>query len=262
MSNQFIKTLLAKAPSRCPATETSAAPFPGEQIPSRLERSRDNVGRQFKQLRQNTPAVFTLRHYGTLQPRRDWPISGISSLLQLFPACDWFCGTQRIGGSGGGRFPPLLFLSSLDDGTQGHWEEARVADLFVFQMENPRQPHRLSRCWLDSDRLPLFGGCACKINPARLKPDVLARGSGGPGMGSGSLGTRGQLPASAERAGHVEVWPAGPAVPESEHLGIQSRNSPLSSPHPRVFTEHFGKLRPGERRGAEQFRTQVSVRCS
>lgn len=100
MSNQFIKTLLAPHPPHCPATETSAAPFPGEQIPSWLERSRDNVGRQFKQLQQNTPAVFTPRHYYTFQPRRDWPISGISSLLQLFPTCNWFCGTQREGGWG------------------------------------------------------------------------------------------------------------------------------------------------------------------
>ena len=99
-SNQFIKTFLATtpAPPRCPAPETLAAPFPGEQIPSRLERSRDNVGRQFKQLRQNIPAVFALCHYYTFQPRRDWPISGISSLLQLFPTCNWFCGTQREGG--------------------------------------------------------------------------------------------------------------------------------------------------------------------
>lgn len=77
----------------------------------------------------------------------------------------------------GRRFPQLLFLFSfLDDGTQGHWEEARVGDLFVFQMENPRQPRRLSRCWLDSVRLPHFGGCTCKISSARLKPDVLVGG--------------------------------------------------------------------------------------
>lgn len=113
MSNQFIKTLLANSPSCCPATETSAAPFPGERIPSRLERSWDNVGRQFKQLRQNTPAVFTLCHYYTFQPRQDWPISGISSLLQLFPTCNWFCGTQREGGwGGGGQFAVIFFLHS------------------------------------------------------------------------------------------------------------------------------------------------------
>lgn len=93
-----LKLSLPTPPSLCPVTETSAAPFPREQIPSWLERSWDNVGRQFKQLRQNTPVLFTLCHYYTFQPQQDWLLSGISSLLQLFPTCNWFCGTQREGG--------------------------------------------------------------------------------------------------------------------------------------------------------------------
>lgn len=166
MSNQFIKTLLANSPSCCPATETSAAPFPGERIPSRLERSWDNVGRQFKQLRQNTPAVFTLCHYYTFQPRQDWPISGISSLLQLFPTCNWFCGTQREGGwGGGGQFAVIFFLHSSSPppptsggGTQRPREEAGVRDLFVFQMETPSWPCGLSSCRQDLVPLRCFGG--------------------------------------------------------------------------------------------------------
>lgn len=73
VSNQFINTLLARPPPRCPAPETSAAPFPGEQIPSRLERSRANVGRQFKQLgrihqRFSLPATITLSSRGGIGP--------------------------------------------------------------------------------------------------------------------------------------------------------------------------------------------------
>lgn len=54
---------------------------------------------------------FPLCHYYTLQPQRNWPLSGISSLLQLFPICNWFCGTQREGGWGVDEvLPPLSFF--------------------------------------------------------------------------------------------------------------------------------------------------------
>lgn len=55
------------------------------------------LGTQFKQSERNCCELFSLpsRYYGFLQRWRDWAVSGISTLLQLFPVCNWFCRTRR-----------------------------------------------------------------------------------------------------------------------------------------------------------------------
>lgn len=90
-------------------------------------------------------------------------------------------------------FTPFFFFSLPDEGTQRHWEEARVGDLFVFQMENPGRPPQALTLLAGLSPFATLWWLHLKINPAWLKPDLLVGDSRRPGTRSGRLGTRGQL---------------------------------------------------------------------